>query len=68
MQKAAVPYGSDVSSGTYACCDCGYEYSNTSKTSLPPCPKLEELPHSLHAWRILTGRGDAVGDPYPNDR
>ena len=38
MQKDHVPYGSDVSAGTYECADCGHEYSNQSKTSLPPCP------------------------------
>lgn len=36
MKKSGVPYVSDVSSGTYICDDCGYVYSNQSKTSLPP--------------------------------
>jgi len=66
--KELVPYGSDVSAGTYKCVDCGYEYSNQSKKSLPPCPKRNEKPHDLKGWRILTGRGDAVDDPYPDDK
>lgn len=66
--KEFVPHGSDVSAGTYQCVDCGYEYSNQSKKSLPPCPKRNEKPHDLNGWRILTGRGDAVDDPYPDDK
>jgi hypothetical protein len=65
MQKKHVPYGSDVSAGSYACADCGHLYSNQSKTSLPPCPKYQPSTHSLNAWNILSGRGDAVRDPYP---
>lgn len=67
MQKDAVPYGSDVSAGTYECCDCGHRYSNQSKTSLPPCPKRHETLHVLNAWSIVTGRGDAKDDPYPTE-
>ena len=65
MQKTEVPYGSDVSSGTYACADCGHEYSNQSKTSLPPCPNFHADTHPKRAWNILTGAGDAEQDPYP---
>lgn len=65
MKKKNVPYGSDVSAGTYICSDCGYEYSNQSKTSLPPCPKRKETLHVLNAWDIITGQGDAKNDPYP---
>jgi len=36
-----------------------------SKSSLPPCPDLEDQPHPLKAWRALSGQGDAVEDPYP---
>lgn len=68
MIKKFVPYGSDVSAGTYKCDDCGYKYSNQSKTSLPPCPNLKTKPHYLHSWTIITGQGDAVEDPYPNER
>ncbi|MCG3734753.1 hypothetical protein [Vibrio cincinnatiensis] len=64
-QKKQVPYGSDVSAGTYACSDCGYKYSNQSKTSLPPCPKYTVLTHPLKAWDILSGQGDSPKDPYP---
>lgn len=65
-KKSTVPYGSDVSSGTYRCVDCDYEYSNQSKTSLPPCPHYEETSHPQKSWKILSGQGDAVDDPYPN--
>ncbi|OBU07365.1 hypothetical protein [Morganella psychrotolerans] len=65
MKKTNVPYGSDVSSGTYTCCDCGYIYSNQSKSSLPPCPNFKKSPHPKRAWDIKTGRGDAKDDPYP---
>lgn len=60
-----IPYGSDVSAGTYQCADCGYTYSNQSKTSLPPCPQLSQGPHPKKCWNILTGQGDAQEDPYP---
>lgn len=65
MQKDYVPYGSDVSPGTYACVDCGHEYSNQAKTSMPPCPQIRKTPHTRHDWKILTGQGDAAIDPYP---
>lgn len=61
MLKNEVPYGSDVSSGTYKCPNCGRTISVQSVTSLPPCacggPK--------HYWIAKTGVGDAVNDPYP---
>ena len=66
MKKDDVPYGSDASAGTYICNDCGYEYSNQSKKSLPPCPNFRSFPHIKKSWRIKTGRGDAVDDPYPD--
>lgn len=65
MKKSGVPYGSDVSAGTYTCDDCGYKYSNQSKTSLPPCPKSKSSPHKKNSWTIQTGQGDAKDDPYP---
>jgi len=65
-KKNCVPYGSDVSAGTYECADCGHIYSNQSKTSLPPCPEYKSKPHSLMCWKILSGQGDAENDPYPN--
>ena len=49
MIKTGVPYGSDVSAGKYRCDDCGYIYTNQSKTSLPPCPRINQIPH----YRIL---------------
>jgi len=66
VQKKCVPYGSDVSAGTYECADCGHEYSNQSKTSLPPCPHWNKTTHSINGWNILSGQGDAPQDPYPN--
>lgn len=65
MKKSGVPYGSDVSAGTYTCDDCGHEYSNQSKTSLPPCPNFKNSKHLKKSWTIITGQGDAKGDPYP---
>jgi len=65
VQKSYVPYGSDVSSGTYKCVDCGRKYSNQSKTSMPPCPNYEEKTHPLKGWEIVSGQGDAKEDPYP---
>jgi hypothetical protein len=66
VKKSCVPYGSDVSAGTYQCADCGHIYSNQSKKSLPPCPNLKETHHEKHAWNIITGQGDSPSDPYPN--
>ncbi|MCY1401839.1 hypothetical protein D9M71_169640 [compost metagenome] len=65
--KDHVAYGSDVSAGTYTCVDCGHEYSNQSKKSLPPCPKFKKETHPFRGWKILTGQGDAVDDPYPTN-
>ncbi|MFS2198389.1 hypothetical protein [Pseudomonas sp. Pseusp3] len=65
MQKDHVPYGSDISAGTYACVDCGFEYSGPSQTSMPPCPDFKKTPHTRKAWKVLTGQGDALNDPYP---
>ena len=65
MQKDHVPYGSDISAGTYACIDCGFEYSGPSQTSMPPCPEFNKTPHTRNGWKVLTGQGDAPNDPYP---
>lgn len=66
VQKSFVPYGSDVSAGTYECADCGQTYSNQSKKSLPPCPNYKDGKHTKNGWVILSGQGDAKNDPYPN--
>ncbi|MDH5231559.1 MAG: hypothetical protein OEY38_15975 [Gammaproteobacteria bacterium] len=66
-KKDCVPYGSDVSAGTYECADCGHIYSNQSKTSMPPCPEHGKSPHKLNCWIILSGRGDNPKDPYPDE-
>ncbi|QXH56514.1 hypothetical protein [Pseudomonas maumuensis] len=68
MQKDLVKYGSDVSAGSYECADCGRPYSNQGKTSMPPCPDFTPGTHPKRGWKILTGVGDAVQDPYPNRR
>lgn len=68
VQKKCVPYGSDVSAGTYECADCGHKYSNQSKTSLPPCPQWTKATHSINGWNILSGQGDAPEDPYPKEK
>ena len=58
----SIPVGSDVSSGTYRCENCGYELSVQSVQSLPPCPKCD----GPYSWRALSG-GDAQEDPYPGE-
>ncbi|MBL8259055.1 MAG: hypothetical protein JNM60_04485 [Candidatus Competibacteraceae bacterium] len=65
VQKAFVPYGSDVSAGTYRCVDCGYKLSSQSLEHLPPCPHHDSQPHTKNGWAILSGQGDAPDDPYP---
>jgi hypothetical protein len=65
MQKDYVPYGSDVSAGTFECVDCGHQYSNQAKTSIPPCPQYLKSKHTRNGWKVLSGQGDAVIDPYP---
>lgn len=55
-----VPAGSDVSSGTYKCTQCGYRLQVQSTQHLPPCPSC----HNGH-WETITG-GDSVNDPYPD--
>lgn len=62
------PYGSDVSAGTYECADCGYQFSNGSTQSLPPCPRHDPSTHRQNAWKLLSGQGDAKDDPYPDGR
>ena len=61
----AIPYGSDVSAGTFECIDCGERISIRSSSSLPPCPKSDETTHTNKAWLALSGEGDADEDPYP---
>jgi len=55
-----VPAGSDVSSGTYQCTNCGYRLQVRSIKSLPPCPEC-----SNGHFEALSG-GDSVNDPYPD--
>ncbi len=72
MLKNLIPYGSDTSSGTYKCADCGYVFTKQSNTSLPVCPvsntKTNAIPHILNAWKSLSGQGDAPEDPYPDEK
>ena len=65
MKRRCVPYGSDVSAGKYKRADCGHEYSNQSKTSLPPCPNYKKSTHTKKCWDIISGAGDSTSDPYP---
>lgn len=55
-----VPAGSDVSSGTYECTNCGNQIDVGSTKHLPPCPSCGN-----GQWRTVTG-GDAADDPYPD--
>jgi predicted nucleic acid-binding Zn-ribbon protein len=55
-----VPAGSDVSSGTYKCTNCGETIDVGSTTHLPPCPNCGN-----GQWETLSG-GDSADDPYPN--
>jgi predicted nucleic acid-binding Zn-ribbon protein len=55
-----VPAGSDVSSGTYSCTQCGYELDVGSTKHLPPCPSCGNA-----EWSTQSG-GDSVDDPYPD--
>ena len=52
--------GSDVTSGTYKCTQCGYELQVGSTDNLPPCPSCKN-----GQWHTVTG-GDAAEDPYPD--
>lgn len=54
-----VPAGSDVSSGTYRCTNCGNEITMSSQGHIPPCPSCGN-----GEWHTVTG-GDSVNDPYP---
>jgi lipopolysaccharide biosynthesis regulator YciM len=56
-----VPAGSDVSSGTYKCTNCGYQLDVSSTKSLPPCPSCASA-----EWETVSG-GDSVEDPYPDN-
>jgi len=55
-----VPAGSDVSSGTYECTNCGKMIDVGSTKHLPPCPECGN-----GEWLVVTG-GDAAADPYPD--
>jgi hypothetical protein len=66
--KTSIPYGSDASAGTYECVDCGQTLDLPSVSSLPPCPNSDDGSHTQHAWRAVSGQGDAVDDPYPEKK
>jgi predicted RNA-binding Zn-ribbon protein involved in translation (DUF1610 family) len=55
-----VPAGSDVSSGTFQCTNCGYNLEVSSTTHLPPCPQC-----SNGEYTTVSG-GDSRDDPYPD--
>jgi predicted nucleic acid-binding Zn-ribbon protein len=54
-----VPAGSDFSSGTYECTNCGHRLQVGSSPHLPPCPKCGN-----GSYDTVTG-GDSANDPYP---
>ena len=56
------PIGSDVSSGTYRCTNCGYELTVQSTEHLPPCPECG----GPNEWTAQSG-GDSANDPYPDN-
>lgn len=66
MDKNCIPYGSDVSGGTFKCQDCGNEITMASASSLPPCSNYTPSTHKKKCWKNLSGQGDAPNDPYPN--
>lgn len=48
---------------------CGYEVSMCSKTSLPPCPKLNGglalyATHTKKCWTVFSGQGDNPSNLY----
>jgi hypothetical protein len=65
MDKKCIPYGSDVSGGTFKCQDCGKIMKMASSTSLPPCSNFNKTSHLKKCWQNLTGLGDSPDDPYP---
>jgi rubrerythrin len=50
------PSGSDVTSGTYRCTECGQILEMGSAKSIPPCPICEN-----EEWEALSG-GDSPAD------
>jgi predicted nucleic acid-binding Zn-ribbon protein len=54
-----VPAGSDVSSGTYECTNCGYDLEVGSTTHLPPCPECGN-----GSWNTKSG-GDSKDGSVP---
>ena len=57
------PIGSDVSSGTYRCTNCGHQLDVGSTTHLPPCPSCG----GPNEWEAVSG-GDSADDPYPDGK
>ena len=66
VQKKCIPYGSDVSAGSFECADCGHIITVSSVTSLPPCNK-KDCSRIQRCWHCLSGQGDAVENPYPEN-
>ena len=52
-----VPAGSDVTSGTYQCTECGNQIDVSSTQSLPPGPSCGN-----GQWNTMSG-GDSAQDP-----
>jgi predicted nucleic acid-binding Zn-ribbon protein len=53
-----VPAGSDVSSGTYQCTNCGKQIQMGSQTHIPPCPQCGD-----GEWETVSGSDSAT---YPD--
>jgi hypothetical protein len=51
-----IPSGSDVTSGTYRCTECGQTLEMGSAKSIPPCPSCAN-----EEWEALSG-GDSAAD------
>lgn len=54
----SIPYGADVSGGTFECLDCGYGLQISSTESLPPCPDFDDS-HTVKGWKALYGKGES---------
>lgn len=72
MKKTDIHNGSDTSSGTYSCDDCGREITKESNKHLPPCPNSNiigyPIKHTKNSLTALSGQGDAKEDPYPDGK
>lgn len=54
-----VPYGSDASTATYECVDCGERIPMFLSSYLPPCPNFDGR-HTRKAWRMAAQARETV--------